>query len=80
MYPVSEAFLQAVQENTRRYYWTGKITTIKGAGTNTAKTGRCTGAGVFAIMEVKAGKGSDVGWGRLKSGSGWISLDYCKRV
>ena len=31
MYPVSEAFLQAVQENTRRYYWTGKITTKAGA-------------------------------------------------
>lgn len=31
LYPVSEAFLQAVQENTRRYYWTGKITTTKGA-------------------------------------------------
>ncbi|MGN1184544.1 MAG: hypothetical protein ACI4R7_04885 [Oliverpabstia sp.] len=30
MYPVSEAFLQAVQENTRRYYWTGRITTKKG--------------------------------------------------
>lgn len=30
MYPVSEAFLRAVQENTRRYYWTGKITTKGG--------------------------------------------------
>ena len=30
MYPVSDVFLQAVQENTRRYYWTGKITTTKG--------------------------------------------------
>ena len=30
MYPVSEAFLSAVQENTRRYYWTGKITTKAG--------------------------------------------------
>ena len=30
MYPVSEAFLQAVQENTRRYYWSGKITTKVG--------------------------------------------------
>ena len=30
MYPVSKAFLQAVQENTRRYFWTGKITTTKG--------------------------------------------------
>lgn len=31
MYPVSEAFLQAVQENTRHYYWTGRITTAAGA-------------------------------------------------
>lgn len=30
MYPVSDAFLQAVQENTRKYYWTGKITTASG--------------------------------------------------
>ena len=30
MYPVSSAFLQAVQENTRTYYWTGKITTKNG--------------------------------------------------
>ena len=30
MYPVSSAFLQAVQENTRKYYWTGKITTKNG--------------------------------------------------
>lgn len=31
MYPVSEAFLQAVQENTRRFFWTGRITTKSGA-------------------------------------------------
>lgn len=30
MYPVSDAFLQAVQENTRNYHWTGKITTVTG--------------------------------------------------
>ena len=30
MYPVSQAFLQAVQENTRKYYWTGRITTKAG--------------------------------------------------
>lgn len=30
MYPVSEAFLRTVQENTRRYEWSGKITTIGG--------------------------------------------------
>ena len=52
----------------------------KGAGTNTAKTGRYTGKGVFTIIEVKSGKGSDKGWGRLKSGAGWISLDYCQKI
>lgn len=52
----------------------------KGAGTNTAKTGAYTGVGVFTIVEVKEGKGSDAGWGRLKSGAGWISLSYCVRI
>lgn len=30
MYPVNEAFLKAVQENTRKFYWTGRITTKAG--------------------------------------------------
>ena len=47
----------------------------KGSGTNTAKTGQYTGIGVFTIVEVREGKGSDKGWGKLKSGAGWISLD-----
>ena len=52
----------------------------KGAGTNYARTGKYTGKGIFTIMEVKFGQGSDAGWGRLKSGAGWISLDYAERV
>ena len=52
----------------------------KGAGTNYAKTGKYTGAGVFTIVEVKAGKGSAAGWGKLKSGAGWIALSYCTKV
>lgn len=52
----------------------------KGAGTNYARTGSFTGVGVFTIMEVKSGQGSTAGWGRLKSGAGWISLDYAKRI
>ena len=52
----------------------------KGPGTDSAKTGKYTGKGVFTITEVKSGKGSDSGWGRLKSNAGWISLDYCKRI
>ena len=52
----------------------------KGAGTNTAKTGEHTSVGVFTIVAVKDGKGSDTGWGKLKSGAGWIALDFGQRV
>lgn len=52
----------------------------KGPGTNYARTGKYTGKGVFTIIEAKSGKGSDTGWGKLKSGAGWISLDYAKRI
>lgn len=51
-----------------------------GAGTNYATTGKYTGIGVFTIVEEKAGQGSDKGWGKLKSGAGWISLDYAKKL
>jgi hypothetical protein len=52
----------------------------KGPGTNYAKTGKYTGKGNFTIVEVSSGKGSNTGWGRLKSGAGWISLDYATRA
>lgn len=51
-----------------------------GAGTEYAKTGEKTGKGVFTIMEVKEGKESKAGWGKLKSGAGWISLDHATRL
>lgn len=51
-----------------------------GAGTGYTFTGEHTGKGVFTITEVKTGKGSKAGWGKLKSGAGWISLDYCTRL
>lgn len=51
-----------------------------GPGTNYAATGRFTGAGVFTITAVQSGRGSDSGWGKLKSGAGWIALDYAKRI
>ncbi len=46
----------------------------KGAGMNYAATGKYTGKGVFTISEVENG------WGKLKSGAGWIYLEnpnYC---
>lgn len=52
----------------------------KGAGTNYSATGQFTGKGVFTITETKSGKGSTKGWGKLKSGAGWISLDYAEKI
>lgn len=52
----------------------------KGPGTNYAATGKFTGKGVFTIVETKQGTGSAKGWGKLKSGAGWIALDYATRI
>ena len=52
----------------------------KGPGINYAATGKFTGKGVFTIVETKQGTGSAKGWGKLKSGAGWIALDYASRV
>lgn len=51
----------------------------KGPGTNYGKTGKYTGKGVFTIVEEADGQGASR-WGKLKSGAGWISLDYAKRI
>ena len=51
----------------------------KGPGTNYNRT-QYIPIGIYTIMEVKSGKGSTAGWGRLKSGVGWISLDFVTRV
>ena len=47
-----------------------------GPGTNYEKVGSYIPEGVYTIVEVQQGTGSDLGWGKLKSGAGWISLDY----
>lgn len=55
----------------------------KGPGTNYARTGKFTGAGVFTIVEEADGIGAS-GWGLLKScrknRDGWISLDFATRI
>lgn len=48
------------------------------ASKNSQAVGKCP-IGLFTITEVKEGYGSKLGWGRLKSGIGWISLDYVKK-
>lgn len=50
-----------------------------GPGTNYSKTGTYMKPGVYTIVATAQGTGSKSGWGRLKSGAGWISLDYAKK-
>ena len=45
-----------------------------GPGTQYPVTGRYTGKGVFTIIETRGT------WGRLKSGAGWISLNYAAKI
>lgn len=49
-----------------------------GPGTNYASKGFIK-PGVYTIVEEATGTGASK-WGKLKSGAGWISLDYCTKV
>lgn len=44
----------------------------KGPGLSYPRTGNFTGKGVFEIVEIKDG------FGKLKSGEGWICLKFCE--
>lgn len=50
-----------------------------GPGTNYSKVATQLAGGAYTIVEVRSGAGSTKGWGKLKSGIGWISLDYVER-
>ncbi len=50
----------------------------KGPGTNNAKAGVIK-PGVYTIVSEATGQGATL-WGKLKSGAGWVSLDYCKKI
>ena len=51
----------------------------KGAGTNYGTNGTIKDKGIYTIVAEADGKGAPK-WGKLKSGAGWISLDWCKKV
>ena len=54
----------------------------KGAGTDTAVVGKIAGKDLiynYTIVAEAEGKGASK-WGKLKSGAGWISLDYTKKI
>lgn len=51
----------------------------KGPGTNTAIVQKAITPGVYTIVSEATGEGATK-WGKLKSGVGWVSLDYCKKL
>lgn len=51
----------------------------KGPGTDTAVVGVIRDKGVYTIVQESSGQGASK-WGKLKSGAGWISLDFAEKV
>lgn len=51
----------------------------KGPGTNYSIVGAIPKGGAYTIVEEKTGTGANK-WGRLKSGAGWIALDYTEKI
>ncbi len=51
----------------------------KGPGTDTAIVQSAIKPGVYTIVSEATGRGATK-WGKLKSGLGWVSLDYCKKI
>ena len=52
---------------------TSALNIRSGPGTNNKVVGVIRDRGVYTIVDEKSG------WGKLKSGAGWISLKYCKK-
>ena len=50
----------------------------QGAGTDYDRVLFCP-PGVYTIVTTSSGAGASL-WGKLKSGIGWLSLDFCQRV
>ena len=50
----------------------------KGPGVNHSRVQFCP-PGVYTIVAVSEGAGASM-WGKLKSGIGWLSLDFCRRL
>lgn len=86
--PVHAKYLNVVEANSELPYQVrvliDNLRIRTGPGTDHSHNGKFTGKGVFTIVDVKSGKGSNAGWGLLKSYSdnrdGWISLDYAKKI
>ncbi len=69
--PISGGYLVKITANN--------LNIRAGAGTNYKYTGSITDHGVYTIVEEADGQGATK-WGKLKSGAGWISLDYAQKI
>ena len=73
---------EAVNTNTFSSYKvkvTADVLNIrKGAGTNYGTNGAIEDRGVYTIVAEASGTGANK-WGKLKSGAGWISLDFTQK-
>ena len=82
--PINSKYLVLVRKKAALPFFVrvdiARLNIRTGPGTNYSLTGKYTGKGVFTIVEVSNGTGSNSGWGKLKSGAGWISLDYATKL
>lgn len=82
--PINSKYLVLVRKKAALPFFVrvdiSRLNIRTGPGTNYSLTGKYTGKGVFTIIEVRNGIGSNSGWGKLKSGAGWISLDYTTKL
>ena len=51
----------------------------KSPSTDAAIVQKAIAPGVYTIVSEATGKGATL-WGKLKSGLGWVSLDFCKKI
>lgn len=51
----------------------------QGPSTDAAIVQKAIAPGVYTIVSEATGKGATL-WGKLKSGLGWVSLDFCKKI
>ena len=78
VYKAAAAFKGGASSSTAKFPYTVKVTATalnvrKGPGTGYAITTAIRDKGVYTIVEEQNG------WGRLKSGAGWISLAYTEK-
>ena len=57
-----------------------KLNIRSGPGTNYSVVGCIGKRELYTIIEKQRGEGSQSGWGKLKSGAGWISMDHTETI